>query len=222
MHVGERPYVLSPGGSSNLSERTLTVDAMKGVLNDLLSPADQETLDDIGAVEREITSKTRRGTSSSWWLRAAATTSGSSCAASAPSVRIPQPQDGSRGPGPIPPVPATAPGLGDLVAGRATPRARAWRRAIRRPSRRRRAAPTRTSGPASPPPAQTDEPALDPSADAPDGSCPRHVRQASCCRWRAARFAPRDRARAPRRRRAISASGACSASPPPAAPRRST
>jgi len=57
MHVGERPYVLSANGSSNLSERTLTVDAMKGVLDDLLSPAEQETLDDIGAVERDITSK---------------------------------------------------------------------------------------------------------------------------------------------------------------------
>lgn len=61
MHVGERPYVISPDGSTNLSERTLTVDAMKGVLNDLLSPADQETLDDIGAVEREITSKDAPG-----------------------------------------------------------------------------------------------------------------------------------------------------------------
>lgn len=61
MHVGERPYVLSPNGSSNLSERTLTVDAMKGVLNDLLSPGDQETLDDIGAVEREVTSKDAPG-----------------------------------------------------------------------------------------------------------------------------------------------------------------
>jgi len=39
MHVGERPYVLSPSGSTNLSERTLTVDAMKGVLSDLLTPA---------------------------------------------------------------------------------------------------------------------------------------------------------------------------------------
>ena len=61
MHVGERPYVLAPSGSTTLSERTLTVDAMKGVLNDLLSPADQETLDDIGAVEREITSKDAPG-----------------------------------------------------------------------------------------------------------------------------------------------------------------
>jgi twitching motility protein PilT len=61
MHVGERPYVLAPGGTSNLSDRTLTVDAMKGVLNDLLSAADQETLEDIGAVERELTSKDAPG-----------------------------------------------------------------------------------------------------------------------------------------------------------------
>jgi twitching motility protein PilT len=61
MHVGERPYVLSPNGSTNLSERTLTVDAMKGVLNDLLSPSDQAALDDIGAVEREVTSKDAPG-----------------------------------------------------------------------------------------------------------------------------------------------------------------
>ena len=61
MHVGERPYVLSANGSSNLSERTLTVDAMKGVLNDLLSPAEQEALDDIGAVERDVSSKDAPG-----------------------------------------------------------------------------------------------------------------------------------------------------------------
>jgi twitching motility protein PilT len=61
MHVGERPYVLSPSGSTNLSERTLTVDAMKGVLSDLLTPADRETLDDIGAVEREVTTKDAPG-----------------------------------------------------------------------------------------------------------------------------------------------------------------
>jgi twitching motility protein PilT len=61
MHVGERPYVLSPSGSTNLSERTLTVDAMKGVLSDLLTPADRETLEDIGAVEREVTTKDAPG-----------------------------------------------------------------------------------------------------------------------------------------------------------------
>lgn len=54
MHVGERPYVLAPTGSVNLSERPLTVDAMKGALADLLAPEDQRTLSEVGAVEREI------------------------------------------------------------------------------------------------------------------------------------------------------------------------
>ena len=54
MHVGERPYVLSPSGPANLSERPLTVDAMGGVLTDLLSADDQHTLSDVGAVEREV------------------------------------------------------------------------------------------------------------------------------------------------------------------------
>jgi twitching motility protein PilT len=54
MHVGERPYVLSPTGTANLSERPLTVEAMKGVLSDLLSADDQHTLAEVGAVEREI------------------------------------------------------------------------------------------------------------------------------------------------------------------------
>ncbi len=61
MHVGERPYVLAPTGSSNLSERPLTVEAMKGALTDLLSPEDQRTLSDVGAVEREIQTKDGSG-----------------------------------------------------------------------------------------------------------------------------------------------------------------
>ena len=54
MHVGERPYVLSPTGPANLSERPLTVEAMGGVLTDLLPAEDQRTLSEVGAVEREI------------------------------------------------------------------------------------------------------------------------------------------------------------------------
>ncbi|MCX6550031.1 MAG: ATPase, T2SS/T4P/T4SS family [Acidobacteria bacterium] len=54
MHVGERPYVLSPSGPANLSERPLSVDAMSSVLDDLLSAEDRRTLLDVGAVEREI------------------------------------------------------------------------------------------------------------------------------------------------------------------------
>lgn len=54
MHVGERPYVLSPSGPANLSERPLTIEAMGGVLTDLLPADDQRTLAEVGAVEREI------------------------------------------------------------------------------------------------------------------------------------------------------------------------
>ena len=61
MHVGERPYVLAPNGSANLSERPLTVEAMKGVLGDLLSPDDQRMLSEVGAVEREILPKDAPG-----------------------------------------------------------------------------------------------------------------------------------------------------------------
>jgi twitching motility protein PilT len=54
MHVGERPFVLSSSGPSNLSERPLTVEAMGNVLADLLSPEDQRALQDVGAVEKEL------------------------------------------------------------------------------------------------------------------------------------------------------------------------
>jgi twitching motility protein PilT len=54
MHVGERPYVLSPSGPANLSERPLTIESMNGVLSDLLSADDQHTLSEVGAVEKEV------------------------------------------------------------------------------------------------------------------------------------------------------------------------
>ena len=55
MHVGERPFVLSPSGPSNLSERPLTVEAMSNVLTDLLSVEDQRALREVGAVEKSLT-----------------------------------------------------------------------------------------------------------------------------------------------------------------------
>ena len=55
MHVGERPFVLSPSGSSDLSERPLTIEAMDNVLTDLLSAEEQLALSEFGAVERELT-----------------------------------------------------------------------------------------------------------------------------------------------------------------------
>jgi twitching motility protein PilT len=61
MHVGERPYILTPNGPGNLSERPLTIEAMKGVLGDLLSPEDQQALNDLGAVERAIPQAAAQG-----------------------------------------------------------------------------------------------------------------------------------------------------------------
>jgi twitching motility protein PilT len=165
MHVGERPYVLAPSGSSNLSERTLTVDAMKGVLNDLLSPADQETLDDIGAVERELTSKdapgdkfllvAARGGDDIWieLRRQRAVTRTSKPAETA--ARQPETAPAEQAPAEIPARPPApeAPFLGDHV-----PRPRmAPSHPPTAPARP--ASPTRTSGPPSLPPAHPGEPA---------------------------------------------------------------
>jgi twitching motility protein PilT len=55
MHVGERPFVLSPSGPSDLSERPLTIEAMDNVLTDLLSAEERRTLRAVGAVEKEFT-----------------------------------------------------------------------------------------------------------------------------------------------------------------------
>ena len=169
MHVGERPYVLSPNGSTNLSERTLTVDAMKGVLNDLLSPADQETLDDIGAVEREVTSKdapgdkfllvAARGGDDIWIeLRRQRAV-----------VRVPKPPEApvrDSAPAPAetaPPEVASQPPMQEtaVTAAEHAPRPRMAPSHPQTPPPES-AAPARTSGPASQPPAHVNEPALIP------------------------------------------------------------
>lgn len=54
MHVGERPYVLTPSGPSNLSDRPLGVEAMANVLSDLLTSDEQRALRELGAVERAL------------------------------------------------------------------------------------------------------------------------------------------------------------------------
>lgn len=54
MHVGERPYVLTPSGPANLSDRPLGVEAMANVLTDLLSADEQRSLRELGAVERDL------------------------------------------------------------------------------------------------------------------------------------------------------------------------
>jgi len=54
LHAGERPYVVAPTGQSELASRALTLDAMRGMLKELLPADAQHTLVDIGAVQQEL------------------------------------------------------------------------------------------------------------------------------------------------------------------------
>lgn len=54
LHAGERPYVVTPTGQSELASRALTLEAVKGMLNELLSPEAILSLDEIGAVQHDL------------------------------------------------------------------------------------------------------------------------------------------------------------------------
>ena len=55
LHVGERPYVVAPSGQSEIAARVLTLDAMHGMLSELLPAEGRRTLDEVGAVQHELT-----------------------------------------------------------------------------------------------------------------------------------------------------------------------
>lgn len=54
MHVGERPYVVAPAGPIELSAHGLNLEAMSGMLSQLLPPEALAALDEYGAVEHEL------------------------------------------------------------------------------------------------------------------------------------------------------------------------
>lgn len=54
LHAGERPYVVAPAGQSELASRALTLDAMKGMLDELLPLDARRALDEIGAVQHDL------------------------------------------------------------------------------------------------------------------------------------------------------------------------
>jgi len=54
MHVGERPYVVAASGPVELSSRTLTLDAVSGMLAQLLPYDSRRALDEFGAIEHEL------------------------------------------------------------------------------------------------------------------------------------------------------------------------
>ena len=61
LHAGERPYVVAPSGQSELASRNLTLDAMQGMLNELLPPDALHTLTQDGAVQHHVTSLPKLG-----------------------------------------------------------------------------------------------------------------------------------------------------------------
>ncbi len=57
MHVGEKPYVVVGAGTLDLSTQILTVDAMVGMLQQLLPSTAQSSLEEFGAVEHRLPSR---------------------------------------------------------------------------------------------------------------------------------------------------------------------
>jgi len=54
LHAGERPYVVAPTGQLELASRALTLEAVKGMLNELLTVEARRSLDEIGAVQHDL------------------------------------------------------------------------------------------------------------------------------------------------------------------------
>ena len=54
MHAGDKPYVVAPTGQIELAPRGLTLDAVNGVVNQLLPVELQNALDEFGAVQYEL------------------------------------------------------------------------------------------------------------------------------------------------------------------------
>src|SRR5262252_691310 len=54
MHAGEKPYVVSPNGQLDLASRGLTLEAVNGILAQLLPPEIQHALDEFGAISYQL------------------------------------------------------------------------------------------------------------------------------------------------------------------------
>ncbi|MGE3178366.1 MAG: ATPase, T2SS/T4P/T4SS family, partial [Vicinamibacterales bacterium] len=54
MHVGEKPYVVSPNGQVDLATRGLTFEAVNGLVAQLLPPDALKALEDVGATQFEL------------------------------------------------------------------------------------------------------------------------------------------------------------------------
>ena len=56
LHAGECPYVVAPTGQSHLAARVLTLEAMTGMLGELLPQDAREVLNEVGAVQHDLPS----------------------------------------------------------------------------------------------------------------------------------------------------------------------
>src|ERR671938_967935 len=54
MHAGDKPYVVAPTGQIDLASRGRNLDAVNGILNQLLPAEFQQALDEFGAVQYEL------------------------------------------------------------------------------------------------------------------------------------------------------------------------
>ena len=54
MHAGDKPYVVAPTGQMDIASRGLTLEAVNGILNQLLPSEFQHALDEFGAVQYEL------------------------------------------------------------------------------------------------------------------------------------------------------------------------
>src|SRR6185503_1100388 len=55
MHAGDKPYVVSPTGQVELASRGLTLDAVNGIVRQLLPSEIQNALEEFGAIQYELT-----------------------------------------------------------------------------------------------------------------------------------------------------------------------
>jgi twitching motility protein PilT len=54
MHAGDKPYVVAPSGQVELASKGLTLDAVNGIVSQLLPPDVFNALDEFGAIQHEL------------------------------------------------------------------------------------------------------------------------------------------------------------------------
>jgi twitching motility protein PilT len=54
MHAGDKPYVVAPSGQIELASRGLTLEAVNGIVSQLLPPDALASLDEFGAIQQEL------------------------------------------------------------------------------------------------------------------------------------------------------------------------